>query len=108
MVASKAQKIVECVPNFSDGRRSEVLDAIARSIRAVEGVRLLSAEPDRDYNRSVVTFVGSPERVVEAAFCATREATERIDMRQQKGEPGIKDDKRIISGFIKNLPQGEI
>lgn len=86
MVASELQKIVECVPNFSDGRRSEVLDAITRSIQAVEGVRLLSAEPDRDYNRSVVTFVGSPERVVEAAFCATREATERIDMRQQKGE----------------------
>ena len=80
------RKLVECVPNFSDGRRSEVLEAITGSVKAVEGVRLLSAEPDRDYNRSVVTFVGSPDAVVEAAFRATREATKRIDMQQQKGE----------------------
>ena len=81
-----SRQIVECVPNFSDGRRPEVLEAIADRIRAVEGVRLLSAEPDRDYNRSVVTFVGTPAGVVEAAVRATHEATERIDMRQQKGE----------------------
>jgi len=80
------QQLVECVPNFSDGRRSEVLEAILATVRGVDRVRLLSAEPDRDYNRSVVTFVGPPQAVVEAAFRATQEATARIDMRQQKGE----------------------
>ena len=80
------RQVVECVPNFSEGRRSDVLEAIVGSFRDVPEVRLLSAEPDRDYNRSVVTFVGSPEGVLEAAFRATREATARIDMRQHRGE----------------------
>jgi glutamate formiminotransferase/formiminotetrahydrofolate cyclodeaminase len=78
--------IVECVPNFSEGRSREVIDAIAGEVRAVHGVRLLSAEPDRDYHRTVVTFVGSPEGVLEAAFRATRRAAELIDMRQHRGE----------------------
>jgi glutamate formiminotransferase/formiminotetrahydrofolate cyclodeaminase len=85
--SSKAHRqLVECVPNFSDGRRSEVLEAIIGAVERVDGVRLLSAEPDRDYNRSVVTFVGPPGGVVEAAFRATEVATARIDMREQKGE----------------------
>ena len=79
-------KIVECVPNFSEGRDQQVIDAIAASIRGVGGARLLSVEPDKDYNRSVVTFVGEPGPVVEAAFRATKTAAERIDMRLHKGE----------------------
>ena len=78
--------IVECVPNFSEGRSRQVIDAIAGSVRAVPGVRLLSAEPDRDYNRTVVTFVGPPAGVLEAAFHATRTASELIDMTRHTGE----------------------
>jgi glutamate formiminotransferase/formiminotetrahydrofolate cyclodeaminase len=80
------KRIVECVPNFSEGRRVEVINAIADAIRRVADVQLLSAEPDRDYNRTVVTLVGAPEAAVEAAFQATRTAAELIDMRTHKGE----------------------
>ncbi len=80
------QRIVECVPNFSEGRNQSIIDAIAASIGAVSGVKLLNVEPDKDYNRTVVTFVGEPDAVVEAAFRATQTASELIDMRQHKGE----------------------
>jgi glutamate formiminotransferase/formiminotetrahydrofolate cyclodeaminase len=80
------RQIVECVPNFSEGRNPEIIGAIASSIRAVAGVRLLSVEPDKDYNRSVVTFIGEPHAVVEAAFQATKVASERIEMQTHKGE----------------------
>ncbi len=80
------KRIVECVPNFSEGRNQTVIDTIAESIRKVNNVRLLSVEPDKDYNRSVVTFIGEPEGVVEAAFQAARTAAELIDMRVHKGE----------------------
>ena len=80
------KQIVECVPNFSEGRDTKVIKAIAESIRRVKGVMLLSVEPDNDYNRCVVTFVGEPEPVKEAAFQATKTAAELIDMRTHKGE----------------------
>jgi glutamate formiminotransferase / formiminotetrahydrofolate cyclodeaminase len=79
-------RIVECVPNFSEGRDKKIIDAIAQSIRAVDGVKLLSVEPDKDYNRSVVTFVGEPDAVVEAAYQATKTAAQLIDMKTHKGE----------------------
>jgi glutamate formiminotransferase/formiminotetrahydrofolate cyclodeaminase len=79
-------QIVECVPNFSEGRNAKTIEAIAQSVRNIDRVKLLSIEPDKDYNRTVVTFVGEPSAVVEAAVQATRAATERIDMRQHKGE----------------------
>ncbi len=78
--------LVECVPNFSEGRNTEIIDAISSSIRAVNNVKLLSVEPDKDYNRTVVTFVGEPHAVVEAAYQATKVASERIDMQTHKGE----------------------
>ena len=78
--------LVECVPNFSEGRDLAFVKAICNAIRAVPGVKLLSAEPDKDYNRTVVTFVGEPAGVVEAAFLATKTAAERIDMTRHKGE----------------------
>jgi glutamate formiminotransferase len=78
--------IVECVPNFSEGRSGKVIDSIAGAVRDVPGVRLLSAEPDRDYNRTVVTFIGPPGAVLEAAFQATRTAAELIDMSRHSGE----------------------
>jgi len=78
--------IVECVPNFSEGRDPEVIRAITDAIRQVQGVKLLSAEMDKDYNRTVVTFIGLPDAVVEAAFRATAVAADRIDMTRHTGE----------------------
>lgn len=78
-------KIVECIPNFSEGRRSEVIEAIVAEVRNSEGVKLLDYAPDADHNRTVVTFVGSPEAVLEAAFRLTARATELIDMEQHQG-----------------------
>src|SRR5581483_7358851 len=80
------QKLVECVPNFSEGRNMATIDAIGAAVQSVDGVRLLNVEPDNDYNRVVVTFVGSPDNVVDAAFAATKVATELIDMRKHHGE----------------------
>ncbi len=79
-------KIVECVPNFSEGRRIEVIEAIAEEIRKVEGVRLLAYEHDKDHNRSVMTFIGAPEAVKLAAFSACAKAAELIDMNKHQGE----------------------
>lgn len=78
-------KIVECVPNFSEGRDRAVIDAIAASIEQVEQVRLLDVDPGEATNRTVVTFVGPPEGVLEAAFAAIAKASELIDMRTHSG-----------------------
>lgn len=80
------QQLVECVPNFSEGRDQKIVESIASGIRNVSGVKLLNVEPDKDYNRTVVTFVGDPEAVKEAAFQATKTAAELIDMRKHTGE----------------------
>jgi glutamate formiminotransferase / formiminotetrahydrofolate cyclodeaminase len=61
-------KIVECVPNFSEGRDKAVIEAIAGAIRSVKGIKLLDVDPGADFNRTVYTFVGEPESVLEAAF----------------------------------------
>ncbi|MFQ6092211.1 MAG: glutamate formimidoyltransferase [bacterium] len=78
-------KLVECVPNFSEGRDKSVIDAIAGAIRSVNDVKLLDVDPGEDTNRTVVTFIGSPEGVVEAAFQAIKKAAELIDMSQHRG-----------------------
>jgi len=77
--------LIECVPNFSEGRRPEVLDEITRAIRQIDGVSLLDASRDESHNRSVVTFAGGPEPVVRAAMAAVGRALELIDMEQQTG-----------------------
>lgn len=79
-------RLIECVPNFSEGRDPAVIEAIAAAIRAVEGVNLLNVDPGKATNRTVYTFVGAPEAVCEAAFQAVKVGIERIDMRTQKGE----------------------
>ena len=79
------QRIVECVPNFSEGRDREVIRQIASAIEQAGGVRVLDVDPGEATNRTVVTFVGSPEAVVEAAFQGVKRAAELIDMRQHKG-----------------------
>ncbi|MFN8177182.1 MAG: glutamate formimidoyltransferase [bacterium] len=78
-------RIVECVPNFSEGRDRAKIDAIAAAIRSVDGVELLDVDPGTDTNRTVVTLVGEPDDVVEAAFRAIAEAAKRIDMRAHRG-----------------------
>lgn len=79
-------KLIECVPNFSEGRDRAVIDAIAAEISGTEGAVLLDVDPGRATNRTVVTFVGTPEAVEEAAFRAIRRAAELIDMSKHEGE----------------------
>lgn len=78
-------KLVECVPNFSEGRDPEKIKAIVREVEAVPGVKLLDVDPGASTNRTVVTFIGTPESVKEAAFRAVAKAAEVIDMRVHKG-----------------------
>ncbi len=78
-------KLVECVPNFSEGRDSAKIELIANEIRTTEGVKLLDVDPGKDTNRTVVTFIGTPEGASEAAFKAIAKAAEVIDMRAHKG-----------------------
>ncbi len=80
------KKIIECVPNFSEGHDISVIKQITDEIENSEGVKLLDVDPGKDTNRTVVTFVGSPDEVVEAAIKAIKKASEVIDMRRHKGE----------------------
>ena len=79
-------KLIECVPNFSEGRRPEVITAIRDAIASVDGVSILDSSSDESHNRSVITFVAPAERAVEAAFAGMRVAAERIDLRAHSGE----------------------
>ena len=79
------KQIIECVPNFSEGRNMKVIDSIAESIRQSGGVKVLNVDPGAATNRTVITFAGSPESVVEAAFQGVKKAGEMIDMRQHHG-----------------------
>ena len=79
------KKIIECVPNFSEGKQRAIIDAIARAIEQTPGCSLLDVEPGRSTNRTVYTFVGDPDAVVQGALAAARVARARIDMRLHKG-----------------------
>lgn len=78
--------LIECVPNFSEGRDTNIINAISEAIESVEGVRLLNVDPGKATNRTVYTFVGQPGPVCEAAFRAAQRGSQLIDMRQHKGE----------------------
>jgi glutamate formiminotransferase/formiminotetrahydrofolate cyclodeaminase len=80
------KKIIECVPNFSEGRDMNIINQIAGESETVEGVKLLDVDPGSTTNRTVVTFVGEPEQVCEAAFRCIKKAQELIDMRKHKGD----------------------
>lgn len=80
------QRIIECVPNFSEGRKSETIERLVQAIESVESALVLDTHMDADHNRSVVTFVAEPEWVVEAAVSAVALAAKLIDLRQQTGE----------------------
>jgi len=79
------QKLIECVPNFSEGRDMNIINQITAEIEKVEGVKLVDVDPGKATNRTVVTMVGEPEKVLEAAFNATRKAKELIDMKKHTG-----------------------
>ena len=79
-------KLIECVPNFSEGVNLDIIKQITDEVESVEGVRLLNVDPGKATNRTVVTFVGEPEPVIEAAFLAIKKAGELIDMSKHKGE----------------------
>lgn len=81
-----ARQLIECVPNFSEGVDQDIIRQITDAIEAVNGVSLLDVDPGKATNRTVVTFVGEPEPVIEAAFQAIKKASELIDMRQHQGE----------------------
>jgi glutamate formiminotransferase/formiminotetrahydrofolate cyclodeaminase len=80
------QQLIECVPNFSEGVNLSIINQITDEIESVEGVRLLNVDPGKATNRTVVTFVGAPEPVIEAAYLAIKKAAEIIDMSKHKGE----------------------
>jgi len=79
-------RIIECVPNFSEGNNMEIINRIVDEINSVEGVKVIDVDPGKATNRTVVTFVGSPDEVCEAAFRAVKKASELIDMSKHKGE----------------------
>jgi glutamate formiminotransferase len=80
------KKIVECVPNFSEGRRKEVIEAIVNAIKGQKGIKVLDYSADSDHNRMVVTFVGTPKSVKEAILKSSKKAVELIDLNKQEGE----------------------
>ncbi len=80
------KQLIECVPNFSEGRNMDIIKQITDEIETVEGVKLLDVDPGKATNRTVVTFVGEPEPVIEAAFLAIKKASEVIDMSKHHGE----------------------
>ena len=87
-LSSSSDKVVECVPNFSEGRRSDVIEAIASAIRGSDGCTLLDVDPGESTNRTVYTFVGNPLAVVAGALQAARTAHKLIDMTKHHGIPG--------------------
>src|SRR5437868_3508372 len=80
------KQLIECVPNFSEGVNLDIIKQITDEVESVEGVRLLNVDPGKATNRTVVTFVGEPGPVIEAAFLAIKKAGELIDMSKHKGE----------------------
>ena len=78
-------KIIECVPNFSEGKDESIINAITDAIISVDGINLLDVDSGKDTNRTVVTFVGEPENVIKAGFCGIKKASELIDMTKHVG-----------------------
>ncbi len=79
------RRVIECVPNFSEGRNRETIDALAQAVRGVSGARLVNVSADPDHHRTVLTFLGEPDAVAEAAYRCAQVAVERIDLRHHQG-----------------------
>lgn len=82
---NEIEKIIECVPNFSEGKNQRVIDTILRSISKVDGIKVLDVNCDKDHNRAVITFIGCPKNVINAAFACTKMAAKLIDLNKHKG-----------------------
>ena len=80
------KKLIECVPNISEGRDKEKIELISKVVEKVEGVKLLNVDPGNATNRTVITFIGEPQNVIDAAFLLVKTAQENIDMSTHKGE----------------------
>jgi len=80
------KQLIECVPNISEGRDSKIIETVSQIVETVEGVKLLDVDPGKATNRTVITFVGEPEPVIEAAFRLIKKASELIDMSKHTGE----------------------
>ncbi|MCJ7575881.1 MAG: glutamate formiminotransferase, partial [Dehalococcoidia bacterium] len=80
------RKIIECVPNFSEGRDSSKIEQIAAEVEKVRGVKLLDVAPDAHHNRTVLTFVGGPDSIKKASYSAIEKAVEIIDMARHQGQ----------------------
>ena len=80
------KQLIECVPNFSEGSDMSVIKQITDAIESIDGIKLLNVDPGKATNRTVVTFVGSPNDVIEAAFLGIKKASELIDMSKHTGE----------------------
>ncbi len=98
-------KVVECVPNFSEGRNEETIQAIASAIKSTEGCSLLDVEPGVSINRTVYTFVGSPESVVMGALSAAKVAYKLIDMTKHHGELRLNAYHILVICFIGEHPR---
>ena len=101
------ERIIECVPNFSEGRNMEVINSIVSAIEKSGGVKVLDVDPGEATNRTVVTFVGSPEAVVEAAFQGVKCAGELIDMRHHHGAHPRSELKANVSGAPNDTEAGK-
>ena len=80
------KKLIECVPNISEGRDKKIIEKIVNEVKTVEGVELLDVDPGHATNRTVITFVGEPEKVITAAFLVIKKSSELIDMSKHSGE----------------------
>ena len=80
------KQLIECVPNISEGRDLKIIETIAQIVETVDGVKLLDFDPGKATNRTVITFVGEPQAVIEAAFRLIKKAAELIDMSKHSGE----------------------
>lgn len=80
------KQLIECVPNISEGRDMNIINQVVAEVEKVEGVKLLDVDPGATTNRTVITFVGEPEQVCEAAFMLVKKAQELIDMRNHHGD----------------------
>ena len=102
------RRVIECVPNFSEGRNSETVHALAQAVNEVSGARLVNVSADPDHHRTVLTFLGEPDAVAEAAFRCARVAVERIDLRSHQGvhpRIGAVDVMPLIP--LRNIPMSE-
>ena len=95
------KQLIECVPNISEGRDTAKISAITEVVEKIEGIKLLDVDPGKATNRTVITFVGEPKKVVEAAFQLIKKASELIDMSKHSGGSRIRN--RMLLNFWMNL-----